>query len=66
MNPSPHLHRKEITNPGCGFVAMENTARAFWQSHMTVAGKPAPLPELADIPALARAIRADSAEARHG
>lgn len=35
-----------------------NRERAFWQSRMTSAGKRADAPELADIHALARAVRA--------
>ncbi|MDQ3038885.1 MAG: hypothetical protein M3R16_03655 [Pseudomonadota bacterium] len=53
MNPRPHLHGKEIFNTGCGHTAMDNRSRAFWQSRSGLRDPP----ELADIPALAEAIK---------
>ena len=41
-----------------GREASELDARIFWQSRGTVDGKVLPLPELTDIPALARDVRA--------
>jgi hypothetical protein len=52
------LYGRELTNPGCGRLAMQTRERAFWQSRMTVAGGRAEPPELTDLEALARAIRA--------
>lgn len=57
MNDTPMLYRRELTNPGCGLLAMQTRERAFWQSRMTVAGGRAEPPELTDLEALARAIR---------
>ena len=41
-----------------GREASELDARVFWQSRSTVGGVAPPLPELTDIPALTRAVRA--------
>jgi len=41
-----------------GREASELDARVFWQSRSTVDGKAPPLPELTDIPAMARDVRA--------
>lgn len=44
-------------NTGCGRLAIENTARAFWQSRMVSAGDAVPLPpQLADLEAIGRQI----------
>lgn len=61
MNTTPRINangvRAEITNPGCGRVAMDNVARAFWQSRMTLAGQRAEPIALVDLRQLAREIR---------
>lgn len=62
MSPAPHKPaangvRVEITDPDCGRVAMDNLNRYFWQSRMTRAGAPAPLPDLTDLEQLARDVR---------
>lgn len=49
--------RGELTNDGCGRIAIENTNLAFWQSRNTLVGLRADVPDLTDIPALAAAIR---------
>lgn len=57
MNSAPMLYGRELTNPGCGRLAMQTRERAFWQSRMTVTGGRAEPPELTDLEALARAIK---------
>lgn len=57
MNPTPQLHGKDVTHPGCGFVAMNNRDAAFWQSRSTLAGKPAPYRPVIDIKMFAREVR---------
>lgn len=57
MNPSPRKNGEFLTNYGCGFLAMENRARSFWQSRATKAGRPASVPALTNIAELATAIR---------
>lgn len=47
------------TRPTCdGRLACQLDAQKHWQSHMTVAGRVAPLPALTDINELARMVRA--------
>lgn len=62
MNTTPKLNWEgrvvRLTNYGCGLIGLENDARAFWQSRMTVTGRQAPAPVLVDLKALARSIRA--------
>lgn len=43
---------------GDGRLACQLDAQKHWQSHMTVAGRVAPLPALTDINELARMVRA--------
>ena len=38
-------------------IPMENNEASFWQSRMSVAGKPARFPHLTDLRKLARAVR---------
>lgn len=52
--PSPFVQQRPTVD---GRVAMDNVARAFWQSRMSTAGQAAPLPKLTDLRALARDIR---------
>lgn len=65
MNTTPRLRwdgaDRRLTNYGCGLMGLENDRLAFWQSRATVAGRRAELPELTDLDALARQIRADYA-----
>lgn len=59
MNTTPKKYGKPIPwEPGCGRVMIRNTELAFWQSRMTVAGKPALPPDLIDVRLLARVVRA--------
>lgn len=57
MNPSPRLNWngivRNLDNPGCGRMAMQNTERAFWQSRALLRDPP----ELTDLPMLAKNIR---------
>lgn len=53
----------EIANPGCGRLAMENSAIAFWQSRMARDGEVPPVLQLTDIHALAEAVRTTPANA---
>lgn len=55
--------RGEIANPGCGRMAMENHAIAFWQSRMARDGAVPDVLQLTDIPALAIAVRTTPANA---
>jgi hypothetical protein len=57
MNPSPRKWGQEIPALTNHVESMQNAARIFWQSRMTRAGARAELPNLTDIPKLARAIR---------
>jgi hypothetical protein len=57
MNPSPRKHGQEIPAYTDNRIALDNAARYFWQSFMTRDGARAELPNLTDIPKLARAIR---------
>lgn len=54
----PTLYGVQVQPNTCGRTAVENTARAFWQLRQTTAhGGVARLIVLADIPALAKAVR---------
>ena len=53
MNATAHLHRRPVSNSGCGRTAVQNIARYWWQSRHGLADPP----ELTDLAALARAIR---------
>lgn len=53
----PTLYGIEIQKTGDGHEALELDARVFWQSRMTVGNDVPALPELTDIPKLAREIR---------
>lgn len=58
MDTEPMLYGQPIKRlPACGRDAETNRARAFWQSRMTTAGTRAPLPDLTDLVALAKAVR---------
>lgn len=62
MNPTPRLNwngyiGEAAPNTGCGLLAMENTAIAFWQSLGTLVGRRAEPFIPTDIPKLAREIR---------
>lgn len=58
MNDEPMLHGQPARKlPDCGRYSEINRARYFWQSRMTANGRRAPLPELADLLALAKAVR---------
>lgn len=58
MNDEPMLYGQPARRlPNCGRDAETNRARYFWQSRMTTSGRRAPLPELVDLPALAKAVR---------
>lgn len=55
----PILLGRQAIRSTCGRIAESNRAAAFWQSRMVRPNAPIPpLPDLADIEALARAIRA--------
>jgi hypothetical protein len=59
VNTIPMLHDQQVTPTSDGRIAMDNVARAFWQSRMTRAGGSAPLPQLANLEQLARDVRRD-------
>lgn len=68
MNPSPRKHWQGYIgdptyNPGCGYMAMENHAIAFWMSRMTRDNERAEVPALTDIRALALSLRASNEDA---
>jgi hypothetical protein len=54
----PVLNGIGISPTGDGLEAAEAAARAFWQSRATINGIAPPLPDLVDVPALAREVRA--------
>lgn len=53
----PTINGVQVQRQSCGRTAVENDARAFWQSRMTNNGKVAELVQLTDIRALAKAVR---------
>lgn len=53
----PKLMGVEIQRQSCGRTAVENDARAFWQSRVTKPGQRAEPIQLADLRGLALAIR---------
>jgi len=61
MNSDPHLYGVSLVQHGCGRIAMSNVQRAFWQSRDPYHR----LPELTDIPQLAKDIRNGFATAPH-
>jgi hypothetical protein len=62
VNTTPTLHGIPQWHPGCGYMMLHNDAMAFWQSRMTTAGHRADPPDLVDLEALARDVRACYAE----
>lgn len=65
MNPSPRKHGQDIPAYTNHVDSWHNMARYFWQSRMTRAGAPAPLPPLTNIPQLAKDIRRAHATAAY-
>lgn len=53
MNPDPHLYGVSTVQHGCGFVGIENSIRAFWQSR----DPEHRLPQLTNFRQLAKDIR---------
>ena len=56
MNSRPMILGDQVQPTSCGRTAVQNVARAFWQSRMSRNGKVAPLPQLTDLEALARSL----------
>lgn len=54
----PTLQGNQVQPTGCGRMAVDTLAIYWWQSRMSVAGERAEPPELVDLPALARQVRA--------
>ena len=51
------LRDQQVQPTSDGREAMENIARSFWQSRISRAGAPAPLPQLTNLEQLARDVR---------